>query len=261
MDPGGPSFNQALRVDPHLALAWAGLSSAHTGLGQAAAARDAFDRAAATAGTTEHDRRHIEVRRRQMAAAAAPGNAAAMTAYRQGLDEAIAMFPSDAELLLQRGIAESADPADRGQGSTTGSIAYYTQVLALAPDHFAAHHYLTHAYENSGRIDEALAHGERYAQGAPDIPHARHMFGHDLRRVGRIDEALAQFEAANRLATGLFAREPVRPEHDWHYEHNLDLLGTSYQHAGRMVRAEEVLRRAYGCRHPTSCRRSTSGSG
>jgi len=31
--------------------------------------------------------------------------------------------------------------------------------LALAPGHFAAHHYLTHAYENTGRVARALAEG------------------------------------------------------------------------------------------------------
>src|SRR2546427_7614309 len=40
-------------------------------------------------------------------------------------------FPSDTELWLQRGVAESPDPADRGQGASAGSIPFYERVLAL----------------------------------------------------------------------------------------------------------------------------------
>ena len=36
------------------------------------------------------------------------------------------------------------------------SIPFYEKARTLAPQHFAAHHYLTHAYENTGRIAEAL---------------------------------------------------------------------------------------------------------
>src|SRR4029079_8923433 len=154
-----------------------------------------------------------------------------LTAYRRALDEALTKFPEDTELWLQRGAAESPDPADRGQGSPATAIPFYERALKAVPDHFAAHHYLTHAYENSGRIQEALGHGAAYAKLASAIPHARHMYGHDLRRLGRIREAIAEFVAADRLETDYFARERIDPEDDWDYEHNLSLLGTSYQYA------------------------------
>ena len=98
--------------------------------------------------------------------------ATALHTYRRALDDAIAAFPSDVELLLERGVAASTDVRDRGQGSVPGSIAFYDRVLAIDRDNFAAHHYLTHAYENAGRIEEALAHGAVYARSAPDVPHA-----------------------------------------------------------------------------------------
>jgi tetratricopeptide (TPR) repeat protein len=37
----------------------------------------------------------------------------------------------------------------------------------------------------------------------------------------------------------------MAPALDWHYRHNLDLLGTSYQYLGQMNRAAEVLRRSF----------------
>src|SRR5262252_917395 len=205
------SFNQALRIDPNLALAHVGLTTAYTELDAPAAARTALERAQALA-PAGHDRRHVELCALRMAAEAAPRDETKLAAYRAALDSALAAFPQDEELWLQRGLAESPDPAERGQGSVAGSVPFYQKALALAPGHFAAHHYLTHAYENTGRIAEALAEGATYAKMAPDVPHARHMYGHDLRRVGRIDEAIEEFRAADRLAEAYFAAEKIPVE-------------------------------------------------
>ena len=238
------SFNQALRLDPKLAMAHAGLSIAYTELNAAPAAHAALDRAKALA-STDHDRRHVAARALQMAAEEAPGDATKLAAYRAALDAALVKFPEDEELWLQRGQAESPDPAERGQGSVAGSVRYYEKALALAPAHFAAHHYLTHAFENSGRVQEALTHGATYAKMAPAVPHARHMDGHNLRRAGLIDEAITEFAAADALETAYFAAEKIPVEYDWHYQHNLDLLATSYQYIGRMRKAEELFTRSF----------------
>ncbi|HYR92534.1 MAG TPA: tetratricopeptide repeat protein [Terriglobia bacterium] len=236
------SFNQALRLDPKLALAHVGLSYAHTELNVPAAAHSALERAVAL---NEHDRQHIAIRKAQMAAEDAPRDAAKLASYRKALDNALAQFPLDEELWLQRGVAESSDPADRGQGSPAGSARYYERALALAPSHFAAHHFLAHAFENSGRIDDALKHASAYAAMAPAIPHARHMNGHELRRLGQIDHAVAEFEAADRLETEYLKNEKIPFEHEWHYQHNLDLLGTSYQYLGQMAKAERLLKASF----------------
>jgi tetratricopeptide (TPR) repeat protein len=238
------SFNQALRLDPKLAMAELGLTIAYVELNAAPAARTALERAQMLAAT-EHDRRHVAARALQMVAEAAPGDAAKLAAYRAALDEALTKFPSDEELWLQRGQAESTDPAERGQGSVAGSVRFYEKALALGPTHFAAHHYLTHAYENTGRLQDALTQGATYAKMAPAIPHARHMDGHNLRRAGRIDEAIAEFSAADALETAYFAAEKIPVEYDWHYQHNLDLLATSFQYIGQMRKAEELFKRSF----------------
>jgi tetratricopeptide (TPR) repeat protein len=238
------SFNQALRLDPDLAMAHLGLTIAYTELNAAPAAHAALDRAKALA-STDHDRRHVAARALQMGAEEAPGDTAKLAAYRATLDDALTKFPSDEEFWLQRGQAESPDPAERGQGSVAGSIRYYEKALLLAPAHFAAHHYLTHAYENSGRLQSALTHGATYAKMAPDVPHARHMDGHNLRRAGRIDEAITAFAAADALETDYFSAEKIPVEYDWHYQHNLDLLATSYQYTGQMRKAEELFTRSF----------------
>ena len=245
------SFNQALRLDPNLAMAHLGLSVAYVELNAPAAARDALARAQALgAQANAHDRTHIDARAIQMAAEDDPRDAAKLTAYRGALDAALAKFPDDEELWLARGRAESPDPAERGQGSVTGSIRLYEKAVALAPAHFAAHHYLTHAYENTGRFDESLAESAAYARMAPNVPHARHMHGHSLRRVGKVDEAIEEFRAADALETSYFKTESISAGHDWHYQHNLDLLAASYQYLGRMKTAEPLFKTSFAIASP-----------
>jgi tetratricopeptide (TPR) repeat protein len=240
------SFNQALRIDPNLGVAFAGLSLAYTELNAAAAARDALAKARALAPSmTAHDRQHIEARALQAAAESTPGDAAKLAAYRAAIASATTRYPADEEFWLARGQSESSDPAERGQGSVAASAAHYLKAAAIAPDHFAAHHYLTHSYENTGRVEDALAAGQRYARMAPKVPHARHMHAHNLRRVGRIEEAIAEFAAADVLETEYFKTEKIPVDLDWHYQHNLDLLGTSYQYVGQMAKAEARLKASF----------------
>jgi tetratricopeptide (TPR) repeat protein len=240
------SFNAALRLDPKLALAHAGLSVAYVELSRPAEARKAMDAAHALAPQlADHERRHVEARALQMAAEATPADVAKLAAYRKALDTAIAAFPQDVEFVLLRGIAESSDPADRGQGSVAGSAPYYERALALSPGHLAAHHYLAHAHENAGHLTAAREHSSAFARQAPGVPHARHMHGHSLRRSGRVDEAIAEFEAADRLHREYATRENIALEYDWHFEHNLGLLATSLQYTGQVKRAETLMKAAF----------------
>jgi len=251
------SFHQALRLDANLAIAHAGLSLAYIELNKPAQAKQAIERALALASAearsaqADHDRRHIDARALQMAAEDAPRDAAKLAAYRKALDAAITAFPADTEFLLLRGIAESPDPADRGQGSVAGSVPYYERALTVsassAPSaaHFAAHHFMAHAFENSGRMKEAESHASAYAAQASAVPHAVHMHGHELRRLGRVTEAIRRFEAADKLQRDYFTREKVAPEFDWHHQHNLDLLAASYQYVGQVRKAETLLEQSF----------------
>ncbi len=248
------SFHQALRSDPNLALAHVGLSYAYIELNQPALATKSIAAAQAlSAKAADHVRRHVESRSLQMVAESAPGDPAKLAAYRKALDGAIAAFPSDVEFALRRGIAESPDPADRGQGSVASSIPHYERVLKLsvpsepaaAQVKWPAHHFLAHAHENAGRIKEAETHASAYAARNPAVPHAVHMHGHELRRLGRINEAIARFEAADKLQRDYLAREKIPAEFDWHHAHNLDLLAASYQYTGQMRRAEALLKQSF----------------
>ena len=140
------SFHQALRLDAQLPLAYVGLSYAFIELNKTAEARQAIATAQKlAANASDHVKRHVDARALQMAAEESPGDAAKLAAYRKALDGALAAFPGDSEFGLRRGIAESPDPADRGQGSVTSSIAYYNRVkgrmeAAVSALDFAAVH-------------------------------------------------------------------------------------------------------------------------
>jgi tetratricopeptide (TPR) repeat protein len=240
------SFHQALRSDPNLALAQVGLSYAYIELNKVAESRQAIEKARALATKApDHVQRHVDARALQMAAEDAPGDTSKLAAYRKALDAAIEAFPSDVEFVLRRGIAESPDPADRGQGSVASSIPYYERALKIAPGEFAGHHFLAHAYENGARMKEAADHAAAYAASASSVPHAIHMHGHELRRLGRVHEAIARFEAADKLERDYFARERISTEYDWHFAHNVDLLAASYQYVGQMNKAEALLKQNF----------------
>ena len=240
------SFNASLSIDPKLALAQVGLSIALVELNRPAEARKALEAARALATSLpDHDRRHVDARALQMHAEDAPADASRRAAYRKALDAAIAAHPNDVEFLLSRGMAETDDPAERGQGSTKASAVYYERALKLVPDHFAALHYLAHAHENSAEPARALERSAAYAKHVPQVPHARHMHGHNLRRSGRVHDAIAEFEAADRLHREYIKTQKIPGEYDWHFEHNLGLLGTSLQYAGQVKRAESILKPAF----------------
>src|SRR5215831_7683803 len=104
------SFNQALRLESHLALAYVGLSVAHDELNQRAQAHDALELARRLEPSGIHERRHLAVRERQLAAEDAPQDQQKLALYRKELDAALIEFPADVEFWLQRGVAEAADP-------------------------------------------------------------------------------------------------------------------------------------------------------
>jgi tetratricopeptide (TPR) repeat protein len=240
---GARSFKQALRLDPSFAMAHWGLSRVYSGL-------DDHEKAVAAAklakqfASTPREQRRAALRLTQLDAIADLGNAGLLAAYKQAIDKTIAADIDDVELWLIRGNAEEPTAAGRGQRGTAASTAFYLEALRRAPENGAAHHYLTHSYENINVIASALEHGEVYARVAASIPHAHHMWGHDLRRVGRLDEAIAAFSRTNDLENAYYKEEKIAAEYDWHHVHNLDLLATAHEHKGQMRRAETLLREA-----------------
>jgi tetratricopeptide (TPR) repeat protein len=237
------SCNQALRLDPKLALAYICLSRAYSGVEDQTAAQTALQSAnSLAANVSEREQLRITLRAQQLQAINDIQNAGKHAAYKKAIDEALTKYPGDAELWLLRGNAEEPTAAGRGQRGLVGAIAYYQAALAISPTNLAAEHYLVHAYESIGRPEEAVKHGAIYAALCPSVPHAQHMYGHDLRIVGRNDEAIAQFRKADTLEKAYYQSENIPARFDWHRIHNLDLLAESYEFKGQIKQAEELLR-------------------
>ena len=236
------SFHQALRDDPHLALAYLGLSYAYSPIDFAAAKAELDQAESMSATVSDRERRRIKIRALQLQAMVDTSKVERELAFRDAIDDALLAYPDDVVFLLLRGTAAESSPFADGQGCDMGGAPYYERVLALDPHNFAAQHFLTHCYENVGRIEEALAHALAYAEAAPKVPHAQHMCGHVLRRAGRMEEAVSRFERADELERAYFLSENISASLDWHYAHNLNLLGSSYQYLGEMKKAEKIFR-------------------
>jgi tetratricopeptide (TPR) repeat protein len=240
------SFHQALRLDPKLAMGWIGLSDADFGLQDPDAARSAHAKAVdLAAGVSDRERRRIEIRARQLDFMAQPQNPAKLGAWRKSIEDALAADPGDAMLWILRGMFEEGTAYGHGQGGGPSTIAFYEAALARSPDNFVAHHYLGHTYENLGRMEDALREDEAYARLAPAIAHAHHMVGHILRRMGRPEDAIQQFLEADRLENARVARDHIAPGLDWHYAHNLSLLGLTYEYMGERKLAGANLKKAF----------------
>ncbi len=243
------SFHEALRLDAKLAMAQLGLSYALAELGDTDGAKQASQQASALAGPVS-DREKARIRLRALQFGDGREPAKRRLNYLKEFDLILAKYPDDVELLLLRGQADQQTP-DRqtngmpGMGVGEASLTFYQRALDEQPHYFAAHHYLTHAYENLGRMDLALKHAEEYVSLAPAVPHAHHMHGHILLRLNQTQEALAEFRRADELELAYFRTENIAPEYDWQYHHNLDLLAEAYQLAGEMQQADAVLRRSF----------------
>jgi tetratricopeptide (TPR) repeat protein len=251
------SFNQALRLDPELALAWVGLSRTFSGMEDPAAARQAQEKAVALPRTvTPREKRWINLRTLQLDAMEASQDASKLTAYILALDAALDLDLDDAELWLLRGNVEEPGLGahGRGQRGHASSIAFYKEALSRVPDHFAAHHYLVHSYEQIGQFAKALEHGQKYSAAATNVPHALHMYGHDLMKVGRVQEAIDIFTRARKLEHDYYSNEAIARDYDWHHAHNTNLLAMSYRHMGKVTEATKLVSDAASVKHPDDTR-------
>ncbi len=240
-------FNQALRLDPKLALAYLGLSDVYTELQDDAAARAAFEKAEAlSAGVSERERTRIQIRAAQIAFLEDPNaDMQKYFAWRKSIGDALAATPNDPWLWILRGFADEGKATANGQGGGVDTIAFYETALRYSPDNSAAHHYLAHTFENLGRTEQALEQTGMFVALAPTIPHAHHMRGHELRRLGRTAEAIEEFRKADELENNYYRTENISSVYDWHHAHNLSLLAMCYESLGQMKTAEPLLREAF----------------
>ncbi|MGH9724403.1 MAG: hypothetical protein ACRD41_04995, partial [Candidatus Acidiferrales bacterium] len=241
------SFHQALRLDPQLAMAYLGLSEDYVAMLDNSAAREALNKAQSLEEKiTPRERVRIEIQAAKLAYLEDPN--ADMQKYfaiRKMIGDALTADPTNPWLWMQRAFADEGSSAAHGQSGGIDTVAFYQAVLANSPDNSAAHHYLTHTFENLGLTSLALEQADAFVRLAPSIPHAHHMRGHELRRLGRTEEAIAEFRTADQLEAAYYKTENIPAADDWHHAHNLALMALCYQSLGQMAAAEPLLREAF----------------
>ena len=243
------SFHASLRADPGLAMAHLGLARAYLGLESPAQAQrraEEAERVDASVALEARERRWIELGGLQMRAVLARGKSLARKheAFKRAIEGYLASYPDDVHALVLRGNVDSR-PDGWGQAGLEGSVSWYQQALELDPNHFPARHFLTHAFENLGRHEEAREHALHYAALAPEVPHAHHMLAHVAPRLGRWEEARDELEEADGLHRQSFAAGEVTPREDWHYGHNLRLLAAVHLRLGNEEKAEQLYRNTF----------------
>jgi len=115
------------------------------------------------------------------------------------------------------------------EGRTEEAARDYRAILAAAPDHVDALHFLGVAEHQLGNSEKALGHLGRALTLAPDHPDARNNRGNVWKQLGRLDEAEADYRRALSL----------RPE-DANAWNN---LGTVLRQRGSVEEAVATFRR------------------
>lgn len=240
------AFSAASRSDRALAPAHSGLAVAWIRLGHPARAHTALAAARATAtAAPPHDRQHVAADAALVDALDAPQDPTRVAARRRVLAVATDSLPDDVELWLQRGLAESDDPAETGDGSTTSAIPHFERAHARAADHPAARLYLALALANTGAADAAVTHARAAVASADASPRAHHALGHVLRRQARLADAIAAFATADARYRTALASTRVPPELVPDYAHNLEQLAFAHWTAGQMKSAEAHFKAAF----------------
>jgi tetratricopeptide (TPR) repeat protein len=240
------SFHQALRADPNLGMAFLGLTDTFIGLQDVGSARATLERAKALAkGMSDRERTWLGIRESEVAYLENSESTEGYAAYRRSINQALKANPNDPWLWIQRGLADEGSPFTHGQTATVDALAFYRTALALAPGNLAALHYSAHAYENMGRMKDALEASAQYARLSPAIPHAQHMHGHALMRSGRTQEAIVEFLKTKELEESYYRTENIPARYDWHHGHNLTLLAMCYQSLGQMKSAEALFHETF----------------
>jgi hypothetical protein len=223
------SFNMAVRANPDFALGYLGLVRAYLDLDGAPEAAKALEIAKSLSATMQL----TDIEKKWITAVSDVYD------YQTGQQQDSQILKASMDALTK------ADPTDAEILAYTSYFSFneagLLAVLAINPNHVAAHHYLTHLYEGQGKYSLAQAHARAAIHFATSSWHAQHMLAHTLPMTGQWQEAEGQLAIADQLTRAWFKKENAQPEDDWHYAHNLDLYAFVEHKLNHKEKAETLF--------------------
>ena len=180
-------YEQALRLDPHLA-------GVHYNLGVA------LEQAGRESEAIEHYEQAVRL---QPDYAAAHYNLANALVGLGKVPEAIEHY--EKALQFEPDMAEAyynLALALRVAGRVPEAIERYREALRIKPDYAAAHYNLANALVGLGKVPEAIEHYEKALQIKPDFAKAHYNLGVALEHTGQVPKAIEHYEQAVRISPG-----------------------------------------------------------
>src|SRR6476646_8584867 len=101
---------------------------------------------------------------------------------------------------------ETALPSDKTYANQLKAGAILETILAVAPDHPGALHYLIHSYDYAPLAQRALAAANKYAEVAPAAQHAQHMPAHTYSMLGLWTQSVDSNTKSREIAQEQAAR-------------------------------------------------------
>lgn len=170
-------------------------------------------------------------------------------AYAAAMREVRLTHPDDADVLAMAAEAlmdlrpwDLWTPAGEMQPGTGEVIAILEDVLAKAPDHPGANHFLIHTMEASPQPERAAVAADRLRDLVPDAGHLVHMPAHIDIRTGRYAAAVTANQRAIATDKRLLERGGGRGFFTLYRAHNYHFLAYAAMFEGRREVAMEAAR-------------------
>jgi len=244
----GQSFSEALKRDPHCAMAhWGQAMSRYEQLWEFPSAKtlqqgaEEIKRAEAMGAATPRERGYLAAARAFYLGDATLGETERLKAYSAALAALRQLAPEDvnATAFYALSLVALAEQQEVDvQANLKAAIAILDPLGHAAPLNPGPAHYLIHATDRPEFAAQGLEAARAYARIAPDSSHALHMPSHIFVRLGLWQESIA----SNIVASASAAKATREHRSAPHYQfHALDFLNYSYLQSGQESKARQVV--------------------
>ena len=250
------SFSGAIRADPECAMGYWGLAMSYLhplwpdvpSEAKLLEGLELLERAEAIADKTDREAAYIAAAKAYYIDATNRSEVERLASFEVGWKRVHEDYSDDLEASAFYALALMATTQliapDLRVRASAGQIV--EDVLAQAPDHPGAHHYIIHAYDTDSFAKRALETARNYGKVAPDVPHALHMPTHIYTRLGLWPESIEwNLRSVAAAQKGLNA-EIISSE----YLHALDYLSYAYLQTGADEKAAQLRKTVLSMQGP-----------